>query len=177
MLLTYLPESDHLIICNAGHPPPLWYKHSTKTWQWVENETKTTVPGMDLPLGVLPGTTYQQSAIQLEHNDRIVFFSDGLTEAQKTDETQLGMEGFCEAVVALNAEAPDFATQIMQTTSNQHCQPDDDQTVVVLRHNGSAAPAQSLRERISVMTRLIGVKAGAVVDYVRDKAAWRTNGA
>ena len=177
LLLTYLPENDHLIICNAGHPPPLWYKHSTKTWQWVENETKTTVPGMDLPLGVLPGTTYQQSAIQLEHNDRIVFFSDGLTEAQKTDETQLGMEGFCEAVVALNAEAPDFATQIMQTTSNQHCQPDDDQTVVVLRHNGSAAPAQSLRERISAMTRLIGVKAGAVVDYVRDKAAWRTNGA
>lgn len=177
LLLTYLPESDHLIICNAGHPPPLWYKHATKSWQWLENETNTTIPGMDLPLGVLPGTTYQQSAVQLEPDDRVVLFSDGLMEAQKADGTQLGMEGFCEAVVALEPEAPGFATRIMETTSNQQCQSDDDQTVVVLRHNGSAAPEQTLRERISVMTRLIGVRAGGLVDSLRQKAAWRTDGA
>ena len=170
LLLTYLPESDHLVICNAGHPPPLWYQHKQNNWQWVKNETNTTIPGMDLPLGVLPGTTYQQSAIQLEPNDRIVLFSDGLTEVRKADGTQLGMEGFREAVVALDPEALDLASQIIQATSAQSSQPDDDQTVVVLHHNGLAPPPQTQWEKITTMARLIGVKANTLMDSIRHSA-------
>jgi len=70
-LMTYFAPTDHLIICNAGHPPPLWYSQRTARWGWLEPGAPDLGPGLsaekvrylgrpvaNLPLGVLEGTEY-----------------------------------------------------------------------------------------------------------------------
>lgn len=59
---------------NAGHMPPLYL-----TYPSLEL-SELTVNG--LPLGVLPETRYEQRAIEFRAGDRILFYTDGVTEAR-----------------------------------------------------------------------------------------------
>ena len=44
LLLTYFEPTDHLVICNAGHPRPLWYSQRSSTWHILDPETKGSGP-------------------------------------------------------------------------------------------------------------------------------------
>jgi Stage II sporulation protein E (SpoIIE) len=45
-----------------------------------------------LPLGIAPDVTYAESTIQLAHNDRLTFLSDGVVEAQSTTGELFGFD-------------------------------------------------------------------------------------
>jgi len=169
LLLTYLPETDHLIICNAGHPPPLWYRASLGVWQPIKHETMTTVPGMDLPLGVLPGTLYHQSAVMLEPDDLVVLFSDGLMENPNAQGERLGWEGFRALVATLDPDPHTLGEAVLQATSSPHQEADDDRTIVVLKHNASDPPSQTIGEKVSAMTRMVRVKASLLLEELGTK--------
>jgi hypothetical protein len=68
-----------LIVANAGHLSP--YRDGR------ELELKP-----NLPLGVIAGTTYEQSTFQLERGDRLVFLSDGVVEAMNPQHELFGFE-------------------------------------------------------------------------------------
>ena len=38
LLTTYFAPTDHLVICNAGHPRPLWYRAQTRQWHLLDGE-------------------------------------------------------------------------------------------------------------------------------------------
>ena len=59
---------------NAGHNPPLRYKSRTETCEWLQ------AGGM--PLGLFPSTQYLVQTIQLESEDILVFYTDGVTESE-----------------------------------------------------------------------------------------------
>ncbi|HET6205472.1 MAG TPA: SpoIIE family protein phosphatase [Terracidiphilus sp.] len=66
-------------IANAGHLSP-----------YRDGREVELPPG--LPLGVIPGMTYEQTTFQLDQGDRIIFLSDGVVEATNADGELFGFE-------------------------------------------------------------------------------------
>lgn len=77
-----IPERK-LAFTNAGHNPPLLLRADGEC---VRLETGGTV------LGAFPDAHYAQGEIELRHDDRLVLFTDGLTEALDSDGDQFGEE-------------------------------------------------------------------------------------
>jgi len=77
---------------SAGHPPPLLFSPSGKVRQL---ESGGAV------LGVFPTWHYENSIVQLGLQDRLLLFTDGLTEAAGSDGEQLGEEGLARLLRAL----------------------------------------------------------------------------
>ena len=174
LLLTYLPETDHLIVCNAGHPPPLWYRQCDQAWHTIDanDPAVAEVADPNFPIGVLPGTAYEQCAIQLDPGDLIVLYSDGLIEAAApTGERMLGVEGLRTLLAKLSPEPTTLADHLLdQVSPPQNGAADDDQTVVVLHHNAENPPQQSMSEKLAVLARMIGVKASLLSGRVPDES-------
>ena len=66
-------------IANAGHLSP-----------YRDGREVELPPG--LPLGVIPGMTYEQTTFQMEQGDRLIFLSDGVVEATNAQGELFGFE-------------------------------------------------------------------------------------
>lgn len=62
-----------LTYCNAGHNPPILI--SSGRVSFVETET-------NIPAGVINLFSYEEQKVQLQRNDRIILYTDGVTEAK-----------------------------------------------------------------------------------------------
>jgi len=66
---------------SAGHCPPLLLRASGAVVSLKEGGT---------PLGIMPGRIYVDTEAHLEAGDRLVLYTDGLTEAMDADEQEFG---------------------------------------------------------------------------------------
>ena len=80
----------------AGHPPPILKRSGSV--QLLENGGAV--------LGVFPNWKYQNSLVQLAPGDRLLVFSDGITEACGADGEQLGEERLIHLLEKLAGERP-----------------------------------------------------------------------
>ena len=73
---------------NGGHNLPVIVKpdHSIELLESTEGTA----------LGVMPDLEYQENAVVLEPDSMIVFYTDGVNEAEKEDGELFGMDRFCE---------------------------------------------------------------------------------
>jgi serine phosphatase RsbU (regulator of sigma subunit) len=69
------PASGTFHYANAGHPPPRWWRASSRQVEAVRDV-------MGLPLGIAESSTYHHKRIEIGPGDLLVCYSDGLTEAQ-----------------------------------------------------------------------------------------------
>jgi hypothetical protein len=103
LLATYFAPTHHLIVCNAGHPRPLWYSHLAAGWQFLDQAAANTGPSIrtervrymlspvaNLPLGVIEPTKYRQFAAKLEMGDMVIIYTDAMTEARNPAGEMLG---------------------------------------------------------------------------------------
>ncbi|MFK0572715.1 PP2C family protein-serine/threonine phosphatase [Endozoicomonas sp.] len=67
-------STGSVIISQAGHPPPLWLKSNARC---VE-----TISSGGVPIGMMPGMSYENTTIQLQPGDRLFLYSDGVTECE-----------------------------------------------------------------------------------------------
>jgi serine phosphatase RsbU (regulator of sigma subunit) len=74
------PESGSLLYANAGHDLPY-------VWQSGEAEE---LRARGMPLGLMPGMSYEQKEIVLEGGDSVLFYSDGLVEAHDPQRDMFG---------------------------------------------------------------------------------------
>jgi serine phosphatase RsbU (regulator of sigma subunit) len=74
------PESGRLLYANAGHDLPY-------VWQSGEAEE---LRARGMPLGLMPGMSYEQKEIVLEGGDSALFYSDGLVEAHDPQRDMFG---------------------------------------------------------------------------------------
>lgn len=65
------PVSGHMVYANAGHDPPYCCGASGVRRLWAAG----------MPLGLLPGMTYDEAEAEVGPGDRVVLYSDGLVEA------------------------------------------------------------------------------------------------
>lgn len=57
-----------------------------------------------LPLGMLPGMSYEEKNFQLKPGDVLALYSDGVTEAYDENEQEWGDERLCDLLRAVNSE-------------------------------------------------------------------------
>lgn len=74
------PAARTLTFANAGHLPPLLVR---------DGEAKFLDTDKGMPLGLSPGE-YSESTIELTPGTRVIFYSDGITEAENPQEEEYG---------------------------------------------------------------------------------------
>ncbi len=85
------PPSGTVRYSSAGHNPPLVVRADGQ----VER-----LQARGIALGVIPEIALQERSITLAHGDLLTAYTDGVTEAQREDETQFGVEGLQAALLA-----------------------------------------------------------------------------
>ncbi|TFB10083.1 hypothetical protein E3V36_04800 [Candidatus Marinimicrobia bacterium MT.SAG.2] len=75
------PISRKLTYCNAGHNPPL---------RFSETGEVTTLEEGGLIIGMMPGVEYETETIEIVKGDKIVMYTDGITEAEDKEEVEYG---------------------------------------------------------------------------------------
>lgn len=113
---------------SAGHPPPYCYRCSTK---------KLVTPKIAaFPLGVRKSSNYQVQRIELEKNDTLVFYSDGIIEAMNPKGEMFGFERFENLIqTSVSLSASGIKSAILDALKG-HCQAidqTDDITFVIVK--------------------------------------------
>jgi serine phosphatase RsbU (regulator of sigma subunit) len=106
-VLGYYSETRDLVFANAGHPPVLWYSATKGTWDWLHEDSSRTEELLEgLPLGLIAGTKYSQSAVRLGQGDRLILYTDGVTECVDAEGSELGYQGLLGLVRNLVVRDP-----------------------------------------------------------------------
>jgi serine phosphatase RsbU (regulator of sigma subunit) len=162
LLTTYYAPTDHLLVVNAGHPRPLWYRADRAFWETLAHdcpERETAV--MNLPLGVIGDTGYHQFAVQLASDDLVLMYTDSLTEAKNADGELLGEQGLLRLVEGLATGGPErLCRHLLQRIEDwRGGRPaEDDLTLMVLHHNGDDPGPMPLSLKLSAMAKMLGLK-------------------
>jgi sigma-B regulation protein RsbU (phosphoserine phosphatase) len=117
--------SQWLRYCNAGHNPPLLLRRDG-SHAWL-HEGGTV-------LGVFSESLYQQGALQLSAGDRVVLYTDGLTEAVNASGEEFGEERLHQLMAEWRQQSADELQQRLMTEVREFCGDhfQDDATLLVL---------------------------------------------
>jgi sigma-B regulation protein RsbU (phosphoserine phosphatase) len=95
---------------------------------------------VDLPLGLIAGTSYRQTAVQLDPGDLLLLYTDGVHEASEESGAQLGLERLLAIAQTLPVDSAAAAGKELLAAVTRFrgtVPPGDDETVVALqRHTG-----------------------------------------
>lgn len=83
-VVAYYRNEHKALISYAGHPPVLYKRVTDEMWSFAipsDRETQSGCLPMNLPFDIFPDTEYRQFAIPLEPGDRLLVYTDGITEA------------------------------------------------------------------------------------------------
>jgi sigma-B regulation protein RsbU (phosphoserine phosphatase) len=126
-------RSDTLICVNAGHNPPLLVRSSGEV---VKLATGGTV------LGVFSDVQYEQLELRIAPGDRLVLYTDGITEATDRDGEEYGDVRLADAITArrdldANALTTALFDDVLAFASGTL---NDDATIVSVVVNSEATP-------------------------------------
>jgi len=116
--------------------PPLWYRTATREWSLLHNSTPLSKEIVDLPLGLIAGTSYSQTAVQLEPGDLLLLYTDGISESYDESGTQLGLERLLSLARSLPIDSAQAAAKGLLTAVARFrgsAPAADDETVVALQ--------------------------------------------
>ncbi len=125
------PASGELTYCNAGHNPP--YLFSSNSSGKPQALTRT-----GMPLGIIEETSWEQGTVAFNSRDVLVAYTDGVTEAQNTEEgfyeearllevSRSNLEHPSNAILeALVTDIQEFVGQALQF---------DDMTIMVVKRD------------------------------------------
>jgi serine phosphatase RsbU (regulator of sigma subunit) len=137
-VLGHYVQSGELLFTNAGHVPPLWYRAAERKWLTVSHSTPYAKDIADLPLGLIAGTPYTQTAIQLSPGDLLVLYTDGISESRDPAGRELGSDQLASLASTVPLEPPDKAGEGLLSCVEMfrsHMPAEDDETMIVLRRN------------------------------------------
>jgi sigma-B regulation protein RsbU (phosphoserine phosphatase) len=141
-LASFDRESGELLFTNAGHQPPLWYRVATGEWSFLLDSTPYSKEIVDLPLGMIDGTSYSQTAVQLDVGDLLLLYTDGINESYDESGEQLGLERLLSIANGLPVDSAAAAGQALLSAVEEFrgsVPPADDETVVALERRGGPA--------------------------------------
>lgn len=126
--------TGRMICANAGHEHPLIFRRAEGRHAWLE-------AGHGLPLGAMPNSRYREQTFQIAPGDRLLLYTDGVSEAENSRGERFGLSGIENAVLgtermdaeqtvqALLRRVDDFASGVEQA---------DDITILALEFTGLA---------------------------------------
>ncbi|MBX3407167.1 MAG: serine/threonine-protein phosphatase [Phycisphaeraceae bacterium] len=163
LLATYFAPTDHLVICNAGHPRPLHFSAATGEWRVLDGQSRDASTGRkagiaNLPLGIIEPTNYEQFAVRLGRDDVVLVYSDALTEARGVDGAMLGESGLLAEAARVDPTSPDIAERVLSAVRARTPDGiDDDATVIAIRHNAADPPAPGLSAVWAAAAAMLGL--------------------
>ena len=114
------PHKRTLILANGGHLPPLLVSECGK--KLIETDT-------GLPLGLTLGT-FSETTVQLPPGAKLVFYSDGITEAENPAGEAYGVNRLLEHFCQASASADTILDEVKAFVAPVRMQ--DDATVIVV---------------------------------------------
>ena len=124
-LLMFDMNTYTLKYANAGHIPPIKINKSKNV---LTHLSKASTP----PLGIMCDLNFQQETVKLDKGDVFLLYTDGITEARKTNHTEYGEHRLLNAVRHSNGTPKDTVETVFRAVkefskkANQH----DDITLV-----------------------------------------------
>ena len=141
LLLSHYSGSGEILFTNAGHLPPLWYRAETNQWTFLTDSTLHAEKPANLPIGLIAGTRYSQTAIQFGWDDLLILYTDGVTESTDDAGRVLDTKGFLELAHGVPvASASDIGQMLLdRLDAFRGASPAaDDETLVVLQRRRTA---------------------------------------
>ncbi len=116
---------------NAGHNPPLLYRHASKSCEYL--------PIGGRALGWFPDNPLQEIHVEMQPGDLIVYYTDGLTEAENPQGEYYGEERLVHAVLKVAGHSAQEVRDFILQDVEAFCAgqpPFDDLTMMVVRYTG-----------------------------------------
>ncbi len=130
MMYAECSEQDGAIrFINAGHFPALLVRGS------AVSETSKGDPA----LGLMRNTLYTEQHISLDEGDRLVFYSDGLTEAKNESGEFFGKERFINILSSKNGSPQEIGFEILRSVDAfiGEATPSDDLSIIILQRTAA----------------------------------------
>jgi serine phosphatase RsbU (regulator of sigma subunit)/anti-sigma regulatory factor (Ser/Thr protein kinase) len=120
------PTTGRLQYANAGHDLP--YRH--------QQGSVTELRATGMPLGLLPGMTYEEKETVLAPGERVLFYSDGLVEAHNPTREMFGFPRLMGLLAEQDGTADeiDFLLKQLADFTGPDWEQEDDVTLVTLHH-------------------------------------------
>jgi sigma-B regulation protein RsbU (phosphoserine phosphatase) len=119
------PDASRIVYSNAGHNPPLVVRAGNGT---------ATLPVGGMVLGIFPENVYAQAEVAIAPGDRVVFYTDGITEARNPEGDEYGEERLAAAAIAARALPVEAMKDALLADVTEFSQGkfDDDATLIVV---------------------------------------------
>ena len=117
------PATRTLVFANAGHLLPLFIDDEGEHFIDVER---------GLPLGVASGD-YSETEVSLSPGSRLVFYSDGITEAENANQEEYGLCRLAEHAIRPDASAVSIVDEVRSYANGSGVR--DDASVVFVGVN------------------------------------------
>jgi sigma-B regulation protein RsbU (phosphoserine phosphatase) len=135
-------KTGTLIYSSASHDPPLVLRHAKKG----SIKKKDVEPLMDDSgprLGEDPESVYHAVQVQLEPNDRIIFYTDGVPELKNSEDKMMGERNFVRTLIASFNEDHDLDISMADLSESiarhrEEAPLDDDVTYFMMEFKKSA---------------------------------------
>jgi serine phosphatase RsbU (regulator of sigma subunit) len=124
-------KSGLLRYANAGHDLPYRRRSTSHGAGGGAEELRAT----GMPLGLLPGMSYEEKEIILQRGDTVLFYSDGLVEAHDPHREMFGFPRLQGLVGAHRSDGPamvNFLLTELRRFTGQEWEQEDDITLVTL---------------------------------------------
>jgi serine phosphatase RsbU (regulator of sigma subunit) len=123
------PKSGSLSYANAGHNLPCCcHEHAARD-----------LSARGMPLGLMPGMSYEEKELELEAGEGVFFYSDGLVEGHDTKGEMFGFPRLRELVAEHGEERSlgDFLLEELSSFTGEGWEQEDDITLLTLRRSAS----------------------------------------
>ncbi|MGC2526232.1 MAG: GAF domain-containing SpoIIE family protein phosphatase [Candidatus Acidiferrum sp.] len=134
LFAVYDAPAHRLTLANAGGPYPLLVRGGRAQEIRIEG----------VPLGLFPDSEYEESSIDLEPGDLVLFASDGILESENGDQEEFGSQRLHALLATAHPgiSANELSERIISATddhSGPGSNPHDDRTLLVLRVSDEVA--------------------------------------
>lgn len=132
MFFATIDSDGTLEFIPAGHPSPLLLRKGV---------VSELFDGGSFPVGLISGAEYTSTRVQLEPDDTLIMFSDGVTEAEDRDRELFGTERLCETLAGRQHDSiEDLRRHVLERVRDwsSDAPQSDDITVLIVRYRTPA---------------------------------------
>jgi phosphoserine phosphatase RsbU/P len=126
-----------LVLTNAGHPPPFWFRAARDEWRWLETQRPSERGRLaGVPLGLLANVNYERTIVKPQVGDLVVLYTDGVSEATNPGGEELGRDGLMNLARELDSSSAEaFGTELTSALRGFRggAEAADDETIIVMQ--------------------------------------------
>jgi serine phosphatase RsbU (regulator of sigma subunit)/anti-sigma regulatory factor (Ser/Thr protein kinase) len=125
------PTTGHIVYANAGHNVP--YLRCS--------DCIDELKARGMPLGLLPGSAYEENEVVVEPGEMVLFTSDGIAEAHNPEGEMFGCPRIIDILKSYDrsADLRDLVLDALDTFTGADWEQEDDITMVTLERAGYGA--------------------------------------